>query len=77
MGLKKLQFTQGGSLCPPPGNDWRDHFWGQIDLWSNKYVKLDLEVVGKNWNVKGFWDIDNFCYKMFINRMKSPKSKEF
>ena len=43
----------GGLLCPPPlENDSGDNFWGQIDLWPEKHVKLGLEVV-KNWNVKG------------------------
>ena len=34
-------------------NDSRNHFWGQIDLWPKKYVKLGLEVVKQYWNLKG------------------------
>ena len=43
----------GGHYGPPLEIDSRNHFWGQIDLWPKKYVKLGLEVMKKFWNVEG------------------------
>ena len=37
----------GGGYYAPPGNDSRDNFLGQIDLWPKMYVKLGLEVMKK------------------------------
>ena len=37
----------GGIMAPPLENESRNHFWGQIDLWPKKYVKLGLEVMKK------------------------------
>ena len=40
-------------MPPPLENDSRNHYWGQIDLWPKKYVKLGLEVMKKKLKCRG------------------------